>query len=71
MDSKYKGRFELQYWLRRIELLIKRINEISTLNIDLEKELDICVFQGEDYTIATYFYYSNLYKKILKNVLSN
>lgn len=38
MHDQYKGRFEKEFWLRKIYILIVNINEISNSNIDLDNE---------------------------------
>ena len=61
MHNQYHGRFEKEYWVRRIYTLIQNINDLSGSNIDLKSEINICKFRDEDYCIVTYFYYSKLY----------
>ena len=38
MHNQYQGRFEKEYWVRRIYTLIQNINDISGSNINLENE---------------------------------
>lgn len=54
MHDQYKGRFEKEFWLRKIYILIVNINEISNSNIDLDKEMNIYRSKDEDYCIVTY-----------------
>lgn len=69
MHNQYHGRFEKEYWVRRIYTLIQNINDISGSNIDLKSEINICKFRDEDYCIVTYFYYSKLYCSCIKNAM--
>ena len=57
MHDQYKGRFEKEFWLRKIYILIVNINEISNSNIDLDNEMNIYRSKDEDYCIVTYLYY--------------
>ena len=56
MHDQYKGRFEKEFWLRKIYILIVNINEISNSNIDLDNEMNIYRSKDEDYCIVTYLY---------------
>lgn len=69
MHNQYQGRFEKEYWVRRIYTLIKNINDLSGSNIDLKSEINICKFRDEDYCIVTYFYYSKLYCSCIKKAM--
>lgn len=69
MHNQYQGRFEKEYWVRRICTLIKNINDLSGSNIDLKSEINICKFRDEDYCIVTYFYYSKLYCSCIKKAM--
>ena len=66
MHNQYHGRFEKEYWVRRIYTLIQNINDLSGSNIDLKSEISVCKFKDEDYCIVTYFYYSKLYCSCIK-----
>lgn len=70
MHDQYKGRFEKEFWLRKIYILIVNINEISNSNIDLDNEMNIYRSKDEDYCIGTYLYYKNLYCKYLKKAMN-
>lgn len=69
MHNQYQGRFEKEYWVRRICTLIQNINDLSGSNIDLKSEINICKFRDEDYCIVTYFYYSKLYCSCIKKAM--
>lgn len=69
MHNQYHGRFEKEYWVRRIYTLIQNINDLSGSNIDLKSEINICIFMDEDYCIVTYFYYSKLYCSCIKKAM--
>lgn len=69
MHNQYHGRFEKEYWVRRIYTLIQNINDLSGSNIDLKSEINICEFRDEDYCIVTYFYYSKLYCSCIKKAM--
>ena len=69
MHDQYKGRFEKEFWLRKIYILIVNINEISNSNIDLDNEMNIYRSKDEDYCIVTYFYYSKLYCSCIKKAM--
>ena len=69
MHNQYQGRFEKEYWVRRIYTLIQNINDLSGSNIDLKREINICKFRDEDYCIVTYFYYSKLYCLCIKKAM--
>lgn len=69
MHNQYQGRFEKEYWVRRIYTLIQNINDISGSNINLENEISVCEFRDEDYCIVTYLYYSKLYCSCIKKAM--
>ena len=64
MHDQYKGRFEKEFWLRKIYILIVNINEISNSNIDLDNEMNIYRSKDEDYCIVTYLYYKDTFNKL-------
>ena len=55
MHNQYHGRFEKEYWVRRIYTLIQNINDISGSNINLENEISVCKFRDEPYASHLYF----------------
>ncbi len=70
MFEDYKGMYEPRYWIRRIRILVIKLNDISREKIDLNSTLNSCYQnQNDEYLINLYERLSNLYKKKVYNLI--
>lgn len=70
MYEEYKGEYEPRYWIRRIQVLIIKINGISNKKINLQKEMIACYKQRTDeYLIPRFVYYQELYRSRFKDAM--
>lgn len=72
MYKTCRGEYEKEYWINRIKLMIKRINDLKEdSNIDEEKIMQDCERNSEDYSIGLYFYYRNKYREMYREIISD
>lgn len=59
------GKYEREYWYRRIKSMIVQINDMSKSNHDYCAILKECEQREEKFTIHTYFIWEEIYWKVL------
>ncbi|MBE6120141.1 MAG: hypothetical protein E7189_06865 [Erysipelotrichaceae bacterium] len=59
------GKYEREYWYRRIKSMIVQINDMSKSNHDYRAILKECDQKEEEFTIRTYFIWEDIYWKTI------
>lgn len=59
------GKYEREYWYRRIKSMIVQINDMSKSNHDYHAILKECDQKEEEFTIRTYFIWEDIYWKTI------
>ena len=69
MYEEYLGKYDKEYWIRRVKRLIIQYNQISSTKMDYKSVVRLCRESSELYCIEQFFKYREIYLKRYKQFI--